>query len=482
MVDPVTASRLQFAVTTVVHIVFPVVSMGLAPFLVYFTWREVRGGQPVYEQLRRFWGTVFAISFVVGTVTGIVLEFEFGTNFAAFSTAAGELIGGPLATEGMMAFMLEATFLGIFLFGRERVSDRLFLLSGVAVGLGSWLSALWILIANSWMQTPRGFEVVVENGHRIVKLTDPVAAYANPRFPWMYAHMQTAAVESVALLMAGVGAYYVFRHHVWEYPIENVAFWEKTLKIALVVLLVTAPLQVAQGDAYARHVYESQPNKFAAMEAVWETQSYVPEYIVAFPTSLQDILDPRAKDIFGIGIPGGASWLASGGDAGATIRGLNEFPEPHPPVAVVFWAFRAMVGLGFWFVLLGFWGAFRWWRGQLYEDDLLHRALMASSLLGFVAVETGWVVTEVGRQPWVVQGVMRTSAGVSPGLTGAEATLTLAGFVGGYVLLLLLYVYVIVRVIRRGPPPEEDLLTAGDGGGATTGAADAAGSEVAGDD
>src|SRR6056297_1319540 len=414
-------------------------SMGLAPFLVYFTWREIRGGDPVYEQLRRFWTKIFAVSFVVGTVTGIVLEFEFGTNFAAFSTAAGELFGGPLAVEGMMAFMLEATFLGVFVFGRERVSDALYFVSSVAVGLGTWLSAVWILIANSWMQTPRGFELVTESGQPIVKLVDPLAAYANPRFPWMFVHMQNAAVESVALFMAGVGAYYVFRHHVWGYSIENVRFWEATLKFGLLALVVTAPLQVLHGDLYARHVFETQPQKFAAMEAVWETDSYVPEYIVAFPTSMQDLLDPRAKDIFGIGIPGGASWLASGGDPQATIRGLEEFPGPQPPVALVFWSFRIMVALGFWFILLAVWGGYRWWRGELLEDDLLHKALMASAPLGILAVELGWVVTEVGRQPWVIQGVLQTSDAVSPGLTGAEATTTLVSFAVLYLGLLTLY-------------------------------------------
>src|SRR6056297_925007 len=185
MIDPVIASRLQFAVTTIVHIIFPVMSMGLAPFLVYFTWKEIRTDEQIYEQLRAFWTKIFAISFVVGTVTGIVLEFEFGTNFAAFSTAAGELFGGPLAVEGMMAFMLEATFLGIFVFGRDRVGDKLYFVSSLMVGLGTWLSAVWILIANSWMQTPRGYEMVMRGGQEVAKLTDPVAAYLNPRFPWM---------------------------------------------------------------------------------------------------------------------------------------------------------------------------------------------------------------------------------------------------------------------------------------------------------
>ncbi|WP_415379674.1 cytochrome ubiquinol oxidase subunit I [Halosimplex sp. TS25] len=458
MIDPVIASRLQFALTTIVHIIFPVMSMGLAPFLVYFTWKEIRGGDPVYEQLRRFWTKIFAVSFVVGTVTGIVLEFEFGTNFAAFSTVAGELFGGPLALEGMMAFMLEATFLGVFVFGRERVGDRLYFVSAVAVGLGTWLSAVWILIANSWMQTPRGFELVESGGREVVRLTDPLAAYLNPRFPYMFVHMQNAAVLSVALVMAGIGAYYVFRHHVWGNTVPHADFWERTLKIALVALVITAPFQVVHGDVYARHVSESQPQKFAAMEAVWETDSYVPEYIVAFPTSVEDMTNPKAKDIFGIGIPGGASWLASGGDPQATITGLNEFEEA-PPVAVVFWSFRIMVALGFWFVLLAFWGAFRWYRGGLLDDDLLHKALMLSAPLGILAVELGWVVTEVGRQPWVIQNVLQTSEGVSPGLTGGEATLTLLSFAAVYLGLLTLYGYVLARIVRAGPPGREELRT-----------------------
>ena len=474
MIDPVLASRFQFALTTIVHIVFPVMSMGLAPFLIYFTWKDVRGGDPVYEQLRRFWTKIFAVSFVVGTVTGIVLEFEFGTNFAAFSTTAGELFGGPLAVEGMMAFMLEATFLGIFVFGRERVSDRLYMVSALAVGVGTWLSAVWILIANSWMQMPRGYELVTENGQEVVHLVDPLAAYLTPRFGYMYVHMQNAAVESVALFMAGVSAYYVYRHHVWGTRTEHIDFWQKTLKIALVALLITAPLQVLQGDLYARHVYETQPQKFAAMEAVWDTEAYVPEYIFAIPTDLSQFTDPRAKELFGVGIPGGASWLASGGDATAEIRGLNTFDTEAPPVAVVFWSFRAMVGMGFWFILLAFWGGYRWYTGELFEDGLLHKALMASSLLGIVAVELGWVVTEVGRQPWVIQGVMKTSEGVSPGLTGTEAMVTLAGFVGVYAGILALYAYVVARVIREGPPSASALRAPAE--------RDAAPAEVPGDD
>jgi cytochrome d ubiquinol oxidase subunit I len=445
MIDPVIASRLQFAVTTIVHIIFPVMSMGLAPFLVYFTWKELRTDEQVYEQLRAFWTRIFAISFVVGTVTGIVLEFEFGTNFAAFSTTAGELFGGPLALEGMMAFMLEATFLGIFVFGRERVSDRLYMISSVFVGLGTWLSAVWILIANSWMQTPRGYEMVTENGQPIVTLVDPIAAYANPRFPWMFVHMQNAAVLSVALFMTGVAAYYVWTN-------RDTEFWRKTMKIGLAVLLVTAPFQAIHGDAYGRHVSETQPQKFAAMEAQYETDSGVGLKLLAVPTELEDITDPHAEDLYVVEVPFVASLLASGGDPEATITGLNDMESEAPPVAIVFWAFRAMVGLGFWFIALAFWGGYRWLRGELFEDDLLAKALVGSSVLGILTVELGWIVTEVGRQPWIIQGVMKTHAGVSPGLTGTEALVTLAGFVAVYTGLLSLYWYVVIRLIREKAP------------------------------
>ena len=450
MVDPVVLSRAQFALTIIVHIVFPVLSMGLAPFLVYFTWKEIRTHEPVYEQLRRFWARIFAISFVTGTVTGIVLEFEFGTNWSEFSRAAGAVIAGPLATEGMMAFFLEAVFLGVFLFGRDRVSDRTYFASAFLTGLGSWLSATWILIVNSWMQHPRGYQLVTRNGETVITLTDPIAAYANPRFFWEFVHMQNSAVLSVALLIAGISAYYVWSG-------RATAFWERSLKSALAVMVVSAPFQVIHGDAYARHIANTQPEKFAAMEAVWETARYVPEYIIAFPTTLSQIFDPRAKELVGIGIPGMASWLASGGNPNAPITGLSEFANVGtPPIAVVFWSFRIMVALGFWFIVLAFWGGYRWRTGELFEDRLLHKALMASSVLGFIAVEFGWMVAEIGRQPWIIQGVMRTSEAVSPGLSGSDALLTFVGFVVGYFGLLVLVVYVLVRLVRRGPPAIQD--------------------------
>ncbi len=460
MLDPVLASRLQFALTTAVHIIFPTISMGLAPFVVYVTYKEVRAGGEPWVSLRRFWVKIFALTFVIGTVTGIVLEFEFGTNFAAYASAVGGIFGGPLATEGLMAFMLESTFLGILLFGRERVSDRLYFLSAFLTGLGSWLSAVWILIANSWMQTPQGFEMGRRAGQEVAVITDPVAAYLNPRFLWMFAHMQAAAVLAAALFVAGIAAYKL------SSPESRTAFWKTSLKLAIVAMLITAPFQAIQGDAYGRHVYETQPQKFAAMEAVYETDTYVPEYLFAVPTTLEDFLNPSAKELFGIGIPGGASWLASGGDPSAEIQGLNEF-EGTPPVAIIFWSFRAMVALGMWFILLALWAGYRWRQGELLDDRLLRKGLVYSTGLGVLAVELGWMVTEVGRQPWAIQDVLKVADGVSPNLTSGAATLTLLGFVIGYAALLAIWVYLVRRLVVRGPT--------GDTGGSMAAEAEATG-------
>ncbi len=452
MLDPVLLSRLQFALTTAVHIIFPAISMGLAPFLVYFAYKELRGAGEPWVSLRRFWVKIFALTFVVGTVTGIVLEFEFGTNFAAYASAVGGIFGGPLATEGLMAFMLESTFLGILLFGKERVSRRLYFLSAVLVALGSWLSAVWILIANSWMHLPRGFEMGTRAGQEVAVIVDPIAAYANPRFFYMFTHMQASAVLAAALFMGGIAMYKLTTTE------SRRAFWKTSLKLAIVGMLLTAPFMAIQGDAYGRHVYETQPQKFAAMEAVYETESGVDEYLFAFPTSVEGLTDPSARDLFAVGIPNGASFLASGGDPGATIQGLDDMEslqgvEGEPPVAVVFWSFRAMVGLGMWFILLGLWAGYRWYQGRLLEDRYLQRGLMYSIPLGLLAIEFGWMVTEVGRQPWAIQEVLTVADGVSQGLTGGEALLTLAGFVLGYAALLGIWTYLVRRLILRGPKP-----------------------------
>ncbi|SFS44498.1 cytochrome ubiquinol oxidase subunit I [Halostagnicola kamekurae] len=458
MIDPVLASRLQFAVAITIHILFAALSIGLGPYLVYFTVQEVRTGEERYRKLREFWTNVFAVGFVMGTVTGIPMGFLFGTNFSAFSTVAGELIGGPLSFEAKMAFFLEAIFLGILLFGRERVSGWFYALSSFFVALGAWLSAFWILVVNSWMQTPRGYELASHDGTEIVQMTDPLAAFFNPRFPWMFVHMQNAAIISVTLLVAGVAAYFLWQNRDSE-------AWQTAFRVAIVVLILTSVFQVVQGDMYGEHVAETQPQKFAAMEAQYETERGADLHLIAVPTTLDGFTDPRADNLYKVSIPHLASFLASGGDPGAEVTGLNDIEYESPPVAIVFWSFRLMVGLGFWFVGLGVWGAYNRLRGKLTESPRYLLAMMLSAPLGFVALVTGWYVTEIGRQPWIIQGVLRTSDGVTPALNGLEATLSLVGVTVGYLVLLALFLYIGRGIVaseredvleRSGPTDEPD--------------------------
>ncbi|MDQ2048866.1 cytochrome ubiquinol oxidase subunit I [Natronolimnohabitans sp. A-GB9] len=439
LIDPELGSRVQFGGTLTVHIVFAALSVGLAPYIVYFTWKDVSTGEAKYERLRSFWTKIFAVGFVMGTATGIPMSFQFGTNFPAFSEAAGELIGGPLAFESTMAFFLEAVFLGVLLFGRERVSDRVYVLSSVLVMIGAWLSAFWILVVNSWMQTPQGYELIEENGVTGIVLTDPVAAYFTPRLFWMYVHMQNAAIISVTLLVAGVAAYFV-----WTNP--NSEPWRGTLKLSVIVLAVTSIFQVIHGDMYTRHVVATQPMKFAAMEAIYETKEGAPLHLLAFPQSLEDITNPRAEELYTVSIPYLASLLAEADPAGI-VYGLEEFDVQNPPVAYVFWSFRTMVMLGFWFIALGLWSLYRLRSGTLFERSLHLKALMASIPLGFVATITGWYVTEIGRQPWIVQDVQLTSEGVSQTLTSTQITISLTAFAVVYAVLVVVFLRVVKWIV-----------------------------------
>ena len=439
LIDPELGSRIQFGGTLSVHIVFAALSVGLAPYIVYFTYKEISTGREKYERLRSFWTKIFAIGFVMGTATGIPMSFQFGTNFPEFSEFAGELIGGPLAFESTMAFFLEAVFLGVLLFGRERVSDRVYVLSSVLVMVGAWLSALWILIVNSWMQTPQGYELVEENGVTGLVLTDPLAAYFTPRLFWMYVHMQNAAVISVTLLVAGVAAYFV-----WSNPDSEP--WRGTLKLSVGVLAITSIFQVIHGDMYTRHVVQTQPMKFAAMEAIYETKEGAPLHLLAFPRSLEDLTDPRAEELFTVSIPYLASFLAEADPTGV-VYGLEEFDVQNPPVAYVFWSFRTMVFLGFWFIVLGLWGVYRMRKGVLFERGRYLKALLASIPLGFLATIVGWYVTEIGRQPWIIQDVQLTSEGVSQTLTSTQMTISLSAFAIVYAILVVVFLRVIKWIV-----------------------------------
>ena len=437
--SPELASRAQFGWTITVHIIFAALSIGLAPFIIYFTWKDVTSDAAAYTSLREFWVRVFAVGFVMGTVTGIPMSFQFGTNFPVFSEVAGELIGGPLAFEAKMAFFLEAVFLGVLLFGRERVSDRTYILSAVLTGFGAWLSGFWILVVNAWMQTPQGFELIDRNGMEIATLTDPIAAFFTPRMPWMYVHMINASVISVTLVVAGVAAYFVWHNRTSK-------AWNTALKMAVVLLLITAPFQAIHGDAYGRHVADTQPQKFAAMEAHYDT-GQADLHLIAVPKSVDALTDPRTDNLFTISLPALGSFLASGGDFQAEVIGLHEYDD-NPPVALVFWSFRVMVGLGFLFIGLALWGGYLLRQGRLNESTRYLQAMMLASPLGFIALLTGWYVTEIGRQPWVIQDVLKTNDAVSTTLTGAEATGTLFAFVVLYLALLTAFGFVLKWLIE----------------------------------
>lgn len=427
-------SRTQFAWTITIHIVFASLSVGLAPFIVYFTWKDVKTGKQRYAELRDFWVKVFSLGFIMGTATGIPMSFQFGTNFPIFSEFAGELIGGPLAFEAKMAFFLEAVFLGILLFGRERVSDRTYIISSVLVAVGAWLSAFWIIVVNAWMQTPQGFDLSGE----VATMTDPIAAIFTPRLAWMYAHMQISAIISVALLVGGIAAYMLWKH-------GDDDAWHIAMKISIAILVITAPLQALQGDAYARHVEDTQPTKFAAMEAHYETDTGADLHILAFPKSVEGFTDPRAENLWTVSIPGLLSVMATG-ETDSEVLGLNEFDET-PPVAIVFWSFRIMVGLGMWFIFLAAWAGMRAYRGRVADSDRLLKAMMLSTPLGFIAMIAGWYTTEVGRQPWIIQDEMTVNEGHSQVLSSTEAAITLAAFVLIYGGLFLLFLYVMRRLV-----------------------------------
>ncbi|WP_134672304.1 cytochrome ubiquinol oxidase subunit I [Halorussus marinus] len=438
--SPELASRAQFGWTITVHILFAALSVGLAPFIIYFTWKDARTDDERFSRLRSFWVTVFAVGFVMGTVTGIPMSFQFGTNFPRFAEVAGELIGGPLVFEAKMAFFLEAVFLGVLLFGRERVSDRTYVLSSVLVGVGAWLSAFWILVVNAWMQMPQGYELVTRGGMEVASLTDPVAAFLTPRLPWMYVHMVNASVISVALLVGGVSAYLVWKTH-------DSPAWQASLKIAVLLLLVTAPLQAVHGDAYGRHVADTQPQKFAAMEAHYET-GQADLHLIAFPKDPSALTDPHAENLYTVSLPGLGSYLATGGDPDAEVLGLNEY-EHNPPVAIVFWSFRFMIGLGFLFIGLALWGGYLTYRDKLADSDRFLKAMMAATPLGYAALLTGWYVTEIGRQPWVIQSVLKTKDAVSQSLTATEALATLAAFIVVYVGLIAVALLVLRWLVRE---------------------------------
>lgn len=441
--DYVLLSRLQFAITTLFHILWPVLTIGLSLFLVLTETLWLRTGKVEWYQHSRFWARLFLLNFAVGVVTGVPLEFEFGTNWARFSTVAGSFFGNILGFEGAMAFMLEAGFLGIMVFGWTRVPRPMHLLSTIMVAFGASMSAFWIMVANSWMQTPAGGHI--ENGHFVID--NYVQAIFNPAMPWSVLHMWVACLETSLFVIGGISAWHLLRRP------RNADFFRYSFLAATAAAIIIAPLQIWLGDASGKVVFQDQPAKGAAIEGDWNTNApgqAAPWAVLAWPDKAAQ------RNDWEVSIPGVLSWLATGTPKGK-VRGLREFaPQDQPPlIPLIFYAFRIMAGIGVGFFLLMGWTVAKWLRGGLglttiVRQRWLLRAWVAAIPLGYIAVDLGWTVREVGRQPWIIYGVLRTSAGASV-LPVASVGFTTVGFFAIDSLLLGLFILFACRIARRDP-------------------------------
>ncbi len=433
--DAVFLSRIQFGLTTAFHILFPTLTIGMGIYLIVVEALWMKTRQELYYRLYRFWVKIFAIHFAVGVVTGIILEFEFGTNFALFSQKVANVIAPMMAYEGMTAFFLEAGFLGIMLFGWKRVPPALHFTSTCLVGIGASLSAFWIMAANSWMQTPTGYEIV---GGRFM-LVSLWQAVFNPSFPTHLSHMLLAAYETAAFAVAGISAWFLLRG-------RHLTFFRRSLAIALIGAAVVAPLQVYIGDQKGLVVAKHQPTKLAAMEAHWETNTDGGADFIAF--ALPDAENERNR--LEVRIPNMLSIMLTHSLDGQ-VTGLKETPrQDRPNVMVTFWTFRFMVGIGFLFLAVMLWAAYLALRRRIFDDRRFLTVLVLIQPLGFVATILGWVTAEMGRQPWIVYGLMRTSEGVSP-IAAGNVVWSLAMFLVIFAVVGASYLYFTVKALRRGP-------------------------------
>jgi len=434
--DALLLSRLQFAFTLGFHILFPTLTLGLAPFLVLLEVLWLRTGKAVYMRLYRFWAKLFGLAFGMGVVTGVVLSFEFGTNFAPFSQATGNVLGPLFAYEVLMAFFLEAGFLPVMLLGWGRVGARLHLFATCMVALGTMLSAFWILAANSWMHTPAGF--TLEEG--IFFPLDWWQIVFNPSFPYRLAHMLTATLLTVAFVVAGVSAWRLLQR-----PQEETS--RRAFSLALGAALVFSAGQIAIGDLHGLQVQRDQPMKVAAMEALWQTQAGAPFVVFALPDM------DAAANRYALEIPRAASLILKH-DPDGVVLGLDQVAaEQRPHVPTVFFAFRLMLAIGFLLFAVAVTGLVLRLRGALYSRAWFLRLCVACSPLGLVAVLAGWIATEVGRQPWVVHGLM-TTAEAATLLPTSTVAFSLALYLLLYGALLPVFLFFSARLVAHGPEQE----------------------------
>jgi cytochrome bd ubiquinol oxidase subunit I len=430
--DALTLARIQFAFTVSAHIIFPAFSIGLASFLAVLNGLYLGTGRAVFLDLFNYWKKIFAVAFGMGVVSGIVMSYQFGTNWSVFSDKVGPVIGPLMGYEVLSAFFLEAGFLGVMLFGRERVGPKLHFLATLMVALGTFMSAFWILAVNSWMQTPAGYGMN-DVGQFVV--TDWWAVIFNPSFPYRLVHMVLAAYLTTAFVVGAVGALHLLRNR--TQPAARIMF-----SMAMWMAAIVAPIQIMAGDFHGLNTLEYQPAKLAAMEGHYETHAGAPLILFGIPNAAEGRIDYRVQ------IPNLGAFILTH-DWNGTVRGLNEFPaNERPPVGIVFWSFRIMVGIGFLMLGIGIWSLWLRYRRTLYDAPWLHRAAIVMGPSGFAAVLAGWITTEVGRQPWTVQGLLTTAQSASP-IDAAAVGASLIAFVIVYFALFGAGTFYILRLMNQ---------------------------------
>jgi len=435
MLDTLVLSRMQFAANISFHILFPTITIALGWIIFFFKLRFDQTDNPVWMRAYRFWVKVFALTFALGVVSGITMSFQFGTNWPGFMERVGNIAGPLLGYEVLTAFFLEATFLGIMLFGIKRVPSRVHTFSALVVAVGTTLSAFWILALNSWMQTPAGYEI--RDG--VVHATDWLAVIFNPSFPYRLTHMLIASGLTAAFFVAGLSAYRILKGDRKQAP-------RLALKTGLVLAAILTPLQIFVGDLHGLNTFEHQPQKIAAMEGVWETERGAPLLLFAIP-------DEKARtNHLEIALPKMASLILTH-ELDGEIRGLNEFEGNHPPVKPLFFGFRLMVGVGVLMLLVSWVGCYQLYRrGEL--PRWLLKTVLAMTFSGWVATLAGWYVTEMGRQPWLVSGVLRTAEAVTP-VAPANVGFSLLLYLTVYAVLLWAYIHTLKVMALKSVKVEE---------------------------
>ena len=446
--DAVLLARIQFALTVGFHYIFPPLTIGLGWMIFMYNTRFQESGAPIFRQLARFWTKIFAISFAIGVATGITMEFQFGTNWAAYSRFVGDIFGAPLAAEGVFAFFLESSFLGILLYGEKKVSPKLYWLSSFLVAAGATLSAFWIVIANSWQQTPAGHEIVTElvNGVPVTRavLVNFWEAVFNPSTLPRYFHVITSALCVGVFFILGTSAWQILKG-------RHVEFARRSMRSAIIPAFGVIMLTMFVGHHHGHQVSQTQPAKLAAFEGIWETQTHAPLMLFGLPSQSEEV------NKFAVQIPGMVS-LFIGGKFDTEVQGLKDFaPEDRPPVAMSFWSFHLMFYMGMWMALISFLGVIFWLSKKLLDHKIFLWATALTVPIPFLANEVGWMAAEIGRQPWVVYGELRTADAISASVPAGQVLASIIMFSLIYSLLFGVWIYLLRKQFHKGPQSLESI-------------------------